>query len=133
MEVVETLSEALADQLHTLYQNEWWSAGRTREQTTRVLEGSDLTLALVEEGRLCAFARVLSDGVFKAFLFDVIVAPDLRSQGVGRKLLDAVLAHPRVAAAAHVELYCKPEMRDYYRQWGFLDDLPNTRLMRLGD
>ena len=130
MELLETLSEELAGQLHALYQNEWWSAGRTREETTRVLEGSDLTLALVEEGRLLGFARVLTDGVFKALIFDVIVAPEKRGSDLGRRLIDEIINHPTLGGVKHFELYCRPGMVPFYEKWGFTGDLGEIRLMR---
>lgn len=130
MELLETLSEALADQLHALYQNEWWSAGRTREETARVLKGSDLTLGLVEQGTLVGFARVLTDGVFKALIFDVIVAPEQRGTDLGRRLIDTIIAHPKLSGVKHFELYCRPGMVPFYEKWGFTDNLGEIRLMR---
>ena len=38
-------------------------------------------------GRLLAFARVLTDGVFKAFVFDVIVAAECRGRSLGSRLM----------------------------------------------
>ncbi|MCB0221882.1 MAG: GNAT family N-acetyltransferase [Chrysiogenetes bacterium] len=130
MELLETLSEALADQLHVLYQNEWWSAGRTREETARVLEGSDLTLGLVQEGTLVGFARVLTDGVFKALIFDVMVAPEQRGSDLGRRLIDEIISHPKLSGVKHFELYCRPRMVPFYEKWGFTSNLGEIRLMR---
>ena len=45
---------------------------------------------------LIAFARVLSDFTFKAFVFDVIVDKEHREEGVSDKLLNAILKHPKL-------------------------------------
>lgn len=129
---IERLTECQIQDLHALYQGEWWSRDRTPEQTRRVVEHSDLTLGYVEAetGKLVAFARVLTDRVFKAFIFDVIVAPSQRGTGLGRQLVEALLAHPVLAEVEHVELYCLPELVPFYQQWGFTEELGAIRLLR---
>lgn len=118
---LEALSEAQIRELHALYQAEWWSAGRTLDEVRTLLRHSDVIVALAEadSGRLAAFARVLTDRVCKALVLDVIVAPDCRGQGLGRRLMAALLAHPAVAGVRHVELYCRPGMAAFYARWGF--------------
>ena len=130
--VVHTLSDAHVTQLHELYQGEWWTRGRTLEATRTLLEHSDLVFALCEPAtdRLVAFARVLTDRVFKALIFDVIVQADLRSQGVGQRLVEEVISHPVLAGVEHIELYCRPERFEFYRRLGFSEDLGSLKLMR---
>ncbi|MEW6268760.1 MAG: GNAT family N-acetyltransferase [Thermodesulfobacteriota bacterium] len=127
-----TPSERHLAELHALYQNEWWTRGRTLDETRRAVEGSDVVVAICDHatGRLLAFARVLTDGVFKALVLDVIVAPERRGEQLGRRLMDAVLAHPDVAGVAHVELYCRPEMVPFYERYGFSTDVAGVLLMR---
>ena len=71
---VDRLTEAQAIQLHALYQREWWTAGRTLEDVRAMLAGSDHLYGICdgETAQLAGFARVLTDGVFKALVFDVI-------------------------------------------------------------
>jgi GNAT superfamily N-acetyltransferase len=119
-------------ELNGLYHGEWWSSGRTLEDVRRMVAASSVVVGLADRGtgRLAAFARVVTDGVFKALIFDVIVAPAFRGRGVGAALMDAVLAHPELRGVRHVELYCLPEMVPFYRRWGFSDDLGGVVLMR---
>ena len=77
-----------------------------------------------------AFARVLTDGVYKALIFDVIVAGSHRDHGLGRALMDALLEHPRLKSVRHLELYCLPELIPFYRRWGFSDELGELRFLR---
>ena len=85
---------------------------------------------LDDEDRLQAFARVLSDFVFKALLFDVIVASAYRGKGVGEQLMDAVYHHPKLREVRHFELYCHPEMANFYRRYGFVETDSKLQLMR---
>ncbi|HEX2750686.1 MAG TPA: GNAT family N-acetyltransferase [Verrucomicrobiales bacterium] len=122
--IIHTLTENQAQQLHALYQNEWWACERTLEEVHRLLAGNSLLFALCEgdTGTLLAFARVLTDGVFKALLFDVIVHPAHRGAGLGRTLMSHILSHPVVSGVRHVELYCRPDRTSYYGEFGFTDD-----------
>lgn len=85
-----------------------------------MLEHTDLVVGVCsDDGRLVGFTRVLTDRVFKAVIFDVIVAREHRGAGLGGRLIDYVLDHPMVAGVRHVELYCKLEMIPFYEKWGF--------------
>ena len=136
-QVVHRLTDAQLAELLVLYRKEWWSRNRQEAEVRRMLEQTDLIFGLCEggapgaPGRLVAFARVVTDSVYKATLYDVIVAPDYRGQGLGQLLMNTVLEHPAVAKVEHVELYCLPELVPFYRALGFTDELGGVRLMRL--
>jgi predicted N-acetyltransferase YhbS len=60
----------------------------------------------------------------------VIVAPEWQGRGLGRMLMNALLAHPRLAAVEMIELSCQREMVPFYRRWGFTDELGESLRMR---
>lgn len=132
VEFVSRLTSEHIEQLWHLFQAEWWSRGRKLDDIRRVVQHSDLIFAYCdpETGRLVAFARVLTDFVYKAFVFDVIVDRQYRRFGLGRMLLDAITAHPALLFVEHIELYCRDDMVPFYEKWGFTADLHNVRLMR---
>jgi GNAT superfamily N-acetyltransferase len=129
---VNRLSSPHVEQLTRLYQGEWWSRCRRHEDVRRAVEQSDLIFAYMNSatGRLAAFARVLTDFVYKAVLFDVIVDPQYRDLGLGRALLEAVTAHPALLFVEQIELYCKPELAAFYERWGFTANLKELCFMR---
>lgn len=125
------LSERHLEQLHELYQREWWTKGRSLAEVRRAAFNSDFVFALVDEAdRLVAFARVLTDKVFKALIFDVIVRSDHRGEGLGRRLMDHIVRHPELESVRHLELYCLPDMVPFYEQWGFSLDVSGVLFMR---
>lgn len=118
-------------QLHALYRNEWWANARTEEEASLVLQGSSLTIGVVDEqDNLIAFTRVLTDYIFKAFIFDVIVSPDWRGKGLGDALVQQIKTNERLTRVKHFELYCKGDMIDFYTRHGFTHELGDLNLMR---
>lgn len=131
MDVINHLSDEQIRQLHTLYQNEWWAKGRTLEETQQCVTGSSICFAVVDEqGTLKGFSRVLTDTVFKALIFDVIVASDTRGTGVGDLLINSVKSHEKLSAVKHFELYCRPDLEAFYERHGFSKEVGGMSLMR---
>ena len=130
--VLSALSEAQVEQLHSLYQGEWWTAGRSFADVRTILEYSDFVFGIAAPGsaQLLAFARVLTDRVYKALVLDVIVHPEHRSAGLGSYLMAHILAHPILSKVRHIELYCLPEREEFYRRQGFTSELGELLLMR---
>lgn len=131
--LLDCLTEAQTDDLLLMYRGEWWTNRREPQDVRRMLEQCDVIVgfAASDSGRLVAFARVITDFVYKALVLDVIVAAEHRDKGLGRALMDRILDHPRLASVRHLELYCREEMIPFYRQWGFSVDPQDTRFMRM--
>ena len=129
---IDSLNEAQVLRLHELFVTTWWTNARELADVRRMLEHTDLQFGLAEEqsGELVAFARVLTDHVYKALVLDVVVDPERRGAGIGRRLMEEVLAHPVIAAVQHVELYCLPERYGFYGRLGFECELGELTFMR---
>jgi predicted N-acetyltransferase YhbS len=129
---IDRLTDAQASDLHALYQNEWWTRGRSLEATRTMLLHTAHLFGICERdsGRLVAFARVLTDSTFKAFVFDLIVAPDRRARGLGSRLVRRILEHPDLRSVRHIELACLPELTEFYGRLGFTTDVGDILLMR---
>ena len=124
------IDDARLPQLVALYRSTWWAEERTIEQAARIVANSDVVVGLVDDDRLVAFARALTDTVAAAIIFDVIVAPDLRGTGLGDQLMRRLLARPELARVCSVELVCQPDLVPFYERFGFTDAVGGSRLMR---
>jgi predicted GNAT family N-acyltransferase len=118
---INTLNNAQVEQLHKLYQQEWWSHKRTLADVQKMLSNSDYIFGICEEHtqQLIAFARVLSDRVYRALIFDVIVAADYRGQGLGLSLIEQIVSHSELSQVECIQLCCLPEMLPFYQKIGF--------------
>jgi len=132
LQFVSRLNSGHIEQLWGMFQGESWSRGRKLPDVRRMVEHSDLIFAFCEPetGRLVAFSRVLTDFVYKAAVFDVIVEKRHRSLGLGRLLLEAITSHPALLFVEHIELSCRDELVPFYRKWGFTPDSRKIRLLR---
>jgi predicted GNAT family N-acyltransferase len=131
MNIIYHLTEEHISQLHKLYGNEWWCRSRTLAQTKSGVAGSQITIGITDElGNLIGFTRVLTDFTFKAFIFDVIVHPDHRKESLGSKLISLAKTHSKLKQVKHFELYCLPELFDFYKKHGFDTNVGNMQLMR---
>ena len=95
-----------------------------REEVERMLDGSTEVVVAIERGpdgsgRLVGFTRAISDGAFRAFVFDVLVATSQRSSGLNVRLLRELLGRPSIAACRRVDLLSRPEMVAFHERFGF--------------
>ncbi len=128
--IVSELTEQQISELTDLYRNEFWSQNRTQQDVAKMLAASDIVIGLVDKcDRLIGFIRVLTDFVYRAFIFDVIVKPTHRNQGLGQKLLDSVVHHPQLQSVEYLGLYCLPEMVPFYERWGFTTEIGGLQVM----
>ena len=129
--IVETLTESQVSDLMDLYKNEFWCDKRNREDVVKMLAATDVIIGLVDEGdRLIAFTRVITDFVYRATIFDVIVNPTHRKMGLGAKLMDVLINHPKLQAIESISLSCLPQMIPFYERWGFTDDVGEMKFMK---
>jgi ribosomal protein S18 acetylase RimI-like enzyme len=107
----------------------FWASGRSRTDLRRLLAGSEAVVSLWRGKRLVGFGRATSDGLCRAVLWDVVVAGDLQGRGLGRQVVEALLAAPMVRGVERVYLMTT-NSAGFYRQLGFNDAAPQALLVR---
>ncbi|MCP9834433.1 MULTISPECIES: GNAT family N-acetyltransferase [unclassified Cyanobium] len=105
----------------------FWATGRQRSQLRRMLSGSQVVVSAWQGKNLVGFGRATSDCVFRAVLWDVVVAEDQQGQGLGRRIVEELLASPPVAAAERVYLMTTTG-EGFYEKLGF-SRVDSQRLM----
>ena len=116
------------DQLMPLMAQTYWAAERSREDVLTSVQNSVCFGAYDESDTLVGFARVVTDFVSHWYLCDVIVDEKHRGQGIGKKLIAAVVADERFAKAP--ALLKTKDAHDLYRKYGFLDVDPSRVMYR---
>lgn len=107
------------EQLRQLFeQHSFWANKRSRKQLAAMLRGSQAAVSAWQGGRLVGFGRATSDGVFRAVLWDVVVASPQQGQGLGRRLVAELLRTPAVRRVERVYLMTT-NSAGFYRRLGF--------------
>jgi GNAT superfamily N-acetyltransferase len=111
---------ASADELCSLYREYDWWADRELDSVRRALQNTDETVLLrdAETGDPVASARVMTDYVYYAMVYDVIVAEDRRGDGLGADLMEAIRDHPRLQDVAP-SLLAREGLIEFYESCGF--------------
>jgi len=131
MKEIYALTSKQMEQLHHLYQNQWWTKDRSLEETIKGVEGSQVCIGLVDKNdTLKGFARVITDFTFKALIFGLIIAEECRNSGLGEQLISLIKNDEKLIEVKHFELYCLPELEAFYKQHGFSDDIGDIKLLR---
>ena len=116
------------DQLMPLMAQTYWAAERSKEDVLTSVQNSVCFGAYDESDTLVGFARVVTDFVSHWYLCDVIVDEKHRGQGIGKKLIAAVVADERFAKAP--ALLKTKDAHGLYRKYGFLDVDPGRVMYR---
>jgi GNAT superfamily N-acetyltransferase len=95
----------------------YWALGRTLEQVTESLRCSHV-YGVLQNGVQIALGRSITDGVTFAYLCDVFVAEGHRRRGIGRWLLDCMLADLRTRNVPQVLLATR-DAHALYERAGF--------------
>jgi len=107
----------------------FWAQGRSFADLRRLLAGSTVVVSLWQGKRLVGFGRASSDGIYRAVLWDVVVAGDLHGQGLGRRVVGALLAAPALCGVDRIYLMTT-NSAGFYKQLGFRDAAPQALLVR---
>lgn len=96
----------------------FWAQDRSIDDLRRMLQGSDVVVSLWRGKRLVGFGRASSDGIYRAVLWDIVVAGDLQGRGLGRQVVEALLDSPRLRDVERIYLMTT-NSAGFYRQLGF--------------
>lgn len=117
----EDLGPRDAEALAELYDSyEWW-ADRSVEDVRTALEHTELAVGVrrADTDELVGAARVMTDFVYYAKVYDVIVAEEHRGRGAGAELMDAIRSRPELADVDVVMLNCREGLVPFYESVGF--------------
>ncbi|MEA5583038.1 GNAT family N-acetyltransferase [Nodularia harveyana UHCC-0300] len=96
----------------------FWAKDRSVEDLSIAIANSDPVINIWDGERLIGFARATSDGIYRATIWDVVIHPEYRGTGLGRKLVETVLTHPRVRKVERVYLMTTHQ-QEFYEKIGF--------------
>ena len=131
LKIVHEFTEVQINQLVDLYKKMWWSKDRTKEEVLTLLKTS-VSFGLICDitQKLVGYARVLTDEIKYAFIFDVMLQEPFRKKGLGKTLMNAIITYPKFERITRFELTCVPDLVTFYEQFGFSENYGEVRAMR---
>ena len=110
----------------------FWAKERTLVGLATAISNSKPVVTVWDGDRLIGHARATSDGIYRATIWDVVIAPEYRGAGLGRKLVQTVLAHSNVCNVERVYLMTTHQQK-FYEQIGFEQNSSTTLVLCNGD
>ncbi len=106
----------------------FWACDRTTEDWAIALHHSHPIISVWDQDHLIGFARATSDGIYRAAIWDVVIHPDYRGEGLGRKLVQTLLAHPHMSRVERVSLMTTHQ-QSFYEGIGFECNASTTMVL----
>ena len=99
----------------------WWKETMDNTRLLDLINGSFLFAVAFNpaSGRTVGMGRAISDGLSDAYLHDLIVLPEWRHRGVGRRIAATLLEGCRSRGIKWIGLIAEPGTETFYRSLGF--------------
>jgi N-acetylglutamate synthase-like GNAT family acetyltransferase len=106
----------------------FWAGERRLEDWQIAIAHSYPVISVWDHEQLIGFARATSDGIYRAMIWDVVIHPDYRGQGLGRQLVQTLVAHPHMNRVERIYLTTTHQQR-FYEQIGFVCNSSTTMVL----
>jgi ribosomal protein S18 acetylase RimI-like enzyme len=117
------------EELQELFQvAAFWAKDRRPEDLAVAIANSDPVITVWDGARLIGFGRATSDGIYRATIWDVIIHPDYQGAGLGSKLVETVLSHPKLSRVERTYLMTTHQQR-FYERIGFKQNTSTTMVL----
>tara|TARA_B100001250_G_C19813106_1_gene796778 strand:- start:143 stop:625 length:483 start_codon:yes stop_codon:yes gene_type:complete len=117
-------------QLQTLLnKNTFWARNRSLKHLKKMIAKSSSIVTLWEEKKLIGFGRATSDNIYRAVLWDIVIAEDYQKHGFGKILVDSLQESKSVKNVEKVYLMTT-NCQDFYESCGFTSKTNQTVLLK---
>ena len=101
-----------------LNENAFWAKGRNKKQICKMLLNSTVVVSLWNDNKLIGFGRATSDLVYRAVLWDVVIANNHQGLGMGKLIIEAILTNKKIKSVEKIYLMTT-NSSEFYKQLGF--------------
>lgn len=99
----------------------WWKNYYDPKGIKPLIQGSYAFSVVIDilTGKAIGMGRIISDGASDAYIQDLVVLPEYRGQGIGKKLVEKLLDYCLSRGLIWIGLVAEPEQHEFYRSLGF--------------
>ena len=113
----KTTKDFTEKELETLFLSVGWSSGKYPDRLKIAMQNSDMVISAWDGDKLIGLMNALSDKIMTAYFHYLLVMPEYHAQGIGKTLVDKMLAHYETYARKVLIAY-NAEV-DFYKKCGF--------------
>lgn len=106
----------------------FWAEDRRPSEMAKAIAHSKPVVTAWDDEQLIGFTRATSDGVFRATIWDVVIHPDYRGAGLGRRLVETLIAHPHMNKVERTYLMTTHQ-QSFYERIGFKPNSTTTMVL----
>ncbi|PVE71052.1 GNAT family N-acetyltransferase [Priestia megaterium] len=99
-----------------IYHSVGWK-NHDEEKIKKVFQSSNVVAIAYDKNKIIGFGRALSDGVFNAAIYDVVVDEHYQYKGIGQQIIENLLAQLNDISCVH--LVSTSGNEEFYRKAGF--------------
>ena len=104
--------------IHAYLTRSYWSPGIPKAIVERAIRGAMCFGLFDSQGQQVGFARMITDTATFAYLADVYVLEEHRGKGLGKWIVETILAHPSLQGLRRILLATR-DAHELYARFGF--------------
>lgn len=105
-----------------------WAKNRKIEDLEIAITNSNPVVSVWDSQKMIGFGRATSDCVYRGTIWDIVIHPNYQGGGLGRKLVQTILSHPRMCHVERVYLMTTYQ-QDFYKRIGFQYNQTTTMIL----
>jgi aralkylamine N-acetyltransferase len=109
------------DIVHLYRAGRWWKDEYDPRSINGLIRGSFAFAVAIDptSGHAIGMGRIISDGVSDGYLQDLVILPEFRHRGIGRKIVTALIQKCRDTGISWIGLIAEPDTEIFYEPFGF--------------
>lgn len=108
-------------QFYNLFETTGWNDNYelTPEELYTALKNSWYTISVFDNDQLVGFGRIICDGTVHALILDCIVHPDLQGKGIGKEVMNKLVAKCKKHKIRDIQLFSAKDKAGFYEKLDF--------------
>ncbi|MDP4553479.1 GNAT family N-acetyltransferase [Alkalihalobacillus macyae] len=101
LEIQEEVFVEDLEEMKEVYQSVGWIK-HSNDVIKQVFDASDIKVLVKVNNRIVGLGRAISDGIFNAAIYDIVVHKDFQNKGIARKILNHILEQLKEVSCVHI-------------------------------
>ena len=110
-------------------ENTFWASNRKLKNIKTMLKQSDIVVSLWKQKKLIGFGRCLTDHIYRAVLWDIVISNNYKGRGYGRLLINKIINSKELISVEKIYLMTTNQ-KAFYEKNGFSDSYPQVLLIK---